>query len=206
MKRPAPTQPKTASRTTADRLRIVEAARAHFFSQGHAAVTMDQLAAELGMSKKTLYLHFPSKDALLEAIIDDFAKGAAAMLARILGDPQSTSPEKLRNALAGISDHLAPIQPAFLASLRRFAPQQYQRIQSLRRQNLTAHLLPLLAAGRQRGELRATSDPAFVVELLLQAIHGLLEPETLRRLGRTPSQAVGEALDVLFHGILRTQS
>ena len=43
------------------RQRIVEAARAHFFSHGFRRVTMDDLAEELGISKKTLYAHFPGK-------------------------------------------------------------------------------------------------------------------------------------------------
>src|SRR5204862_7599806 len=53
------------------RQRIVEAARAHFFSHGFRSVTTDDLAEELGVSKKTLYSHFPSKIALLEAVLAD---------------------------------------------------------------------------------------------------------------------------------------
>ncbi len=45
----------------ASRQLIVEAARAHFFSHGFRSVTMDDLADELGVSKKTLYALFPSK-------------------------------------------------------------------------------------------------------------------------------------------------
>ena len=52
----------------ATRARILAAAREHFFAHGFRRVTMDDLAQELGMSKKTLYAHFPSKTALLEAM------------------------------------------------------------------------------------------------------------------------------------------
>jgi len=51
----------------ANRQRIVDAGRAHFFSHGFRSVTMDDLAGELGISKKTLYAHFPGKIDLLEA-------------------------------------------------------------------------------------------------------------------------------------------
>src|SRR6266536_2863827 len=44
-----------------NRQRIVDAARVHFFSNGFRSVTMDDLAEELGISKKTLYAHFPGK-------------------------------------------------------------------------------------------------------------------------------------------------
>src|SRR5690349_13753943 len=47
--------------------RIVAGARCYFFAHGFRGVTMDDLAAELGMSKKTLYVHFSSKMVLLQA-------------------------------------------------------------------------------------------------------------------------------------------
>ncbi|MGH7853681.1 MAG: helix-turn-helix domain-containing protein, partial [Candidatus Binatia bacterium] len=47
--------------------RIVVAARNHFFAHGFRSVTMDDLADEVGMSKKTLYAAFPSKLDLLQA-------------------------------------------------------------------------------------------------------------------------------------------
>src|SRR5215813_6363527 len=49
--------------------RIVATARRHFFAHGFRSVTMDDLADELGMSKKTLYACFPNKAALLEAVV-----------------------------------------------------------------------------------------------------------------------------------------
>src|SRR5438128_11703458 len=67
----------------AGRQRIVEGARAHFFSHGFRSVTMDDLAGELAISKKTLYAHFPSKIALLEAVLADKFAGVEATLEEI---------------------------------------------------------------------------------------------------------------------------
>jgi len=55
----------------ASRQRIVETARAHFFGHGFRSVTMEDLAEELGISKKTLYAHFAGKRQLLQAVLDD---------------------------------------------------------------------------------------------------------------------------------------
>src|SRR4029077_6612408 len=65
------------------RQRIVDAARAHFFSHGFRSVTMDDLAEELGISKKTLYAHFPGKMQLLEAVLADKFAGVEAKLSEI---------------------------------------------------------------------------------------------------------------------------
>jgi AcrR family transcriptional regulator len=59
---PLPTKPAMKDRIleTADRL---------FYLQGIRAVGVDTIAAEIGISKRTLYNHFPSKDALIAAYL-----------------------------------------------------------------------------------------------------------------------------------------
>jgi AcrR family transcriptional regulator len=49
--------------------RILETADRLFYLQGIRAIGVDTLAAEIGISKRTLYNHFPSKDALISAYL-----------------------------------------------------------------------------------------------------------------------------------------
>ncbi|MBA2401561.1 MAG: TetR/AcrR family transcriptional regulator [Bradyrhizobium sp.] len=49
--------------------RILEIADRLFYLQGIRAVGVDTIAAEIGISKRTLYNHFPSKDALISAYL-----------------------------------------------------------------------------------------------------------------------------------------
>ncbi len=50
--------------------RILETADRLFYLQGIRAIGVDTIAAEIGISKRTLYNHFPSKDALIAAYLD----------------------------------------------------------------------------------------------------------------------------------------
>nr|WP_245454375.1 TetR/AcrR family transcriptional regulator [Bradyrhizobium sp. RP6] len=50
--------------------RILETADKLFYLQGIRAVGVDTIAAEIGISKRTLYNHFPSKDALIAAYLE----------------------------------------------------------------------------------------------------------------------------------------
>ena len=49
--------------------RILETADRLFYGQGIRAMGVDTIAAEIGISKRTLYNHFPSKDALIVAYL-----------------------------------------------------------------------------------------------------------------------------------------
>ena len=59
-----PTTPQTMKE------RILETADKLFYLQGIRAIGVDTIAAEIGISKRTLYNHFPSKDALIAAYLE----------------------------------------------------------------------------------------------------------------------------------------
>jgi AcrR family transcriptional regulator len=61
----APLPPKIAMKD-----RILETADRLFYLQGIRAIGVDTIAAEIGISKRTLYNHFPSKDALIAAYLE----------------------------------------------------------------------------------------------------------------------------------------
>jgi AcrR family transcriptional regulator len=50
--------------------RILETVDKLFYLQGIRAIGVDTIAAEIGISKRTLYNHFPSKDALIAAYLE----------------------------------------------------------------------------------------------------------------------------------------
>lgn len=107
--------------------RITAAARDRFFARGFHAITMEELARDLGMSKKTIYQLFPSKEAVLDEIIDRLAAELGNILSGLATPDGRTSQERLRLFLVEVAKRLAPIQPVFLESLRRFAPAHLER-------------------------------------------------------------------------------
>lgn len=80
--------------------RILETADRLFYGQGIRAVGVDTIAAEIGISKRTLYNHFPSKDELIVAYLSRRLKPAAPSdlrpVQQILGNF-----ERLERTIAG---------------------------------------------------------------------------------------------------------
>ena len=78
---PAATRPPAPTRLT-DRKRaaILDAAVAEFRQSGYEATSMDRIAASAGVSKRTVYNHFPSKEALFAQILQQLWERSVAGL------------------------------------------------------------------------------------------------------------------------------
>jgi AcrR family transcriptional regulator len=63
-------QSKQTTQNQAMKERILETADRLFYLKGIRAIGVDTISAEIGISKRTLYNHFPSKDALIEAYLE----------------------------------------------------------------------------------------------------------------------------------------
>src|SRR5207253_4278628 len=119
-------------RNSSTRQRMVNAARAHFFSHGFRSVTMDDLAEELGISKKTLYAHFPGKFDLLEAVLADKLTGVETTLKEVTRAHPRDFPAALQALLAGTQRELDEIKPPFVRDMRQKAPDVFKLVERRR--------------------------------------------------------------------------
>ncbi len=187
------------------RERIVQTASGRFFAHGFSTVTMDDLAAEMGMSKKTLYHYYPAKEDLLTAVLNRKAKISGGHLSALTHNPDLDFRSKLREVVRTLTGKLAEIQPVFLHNLRRYAPAHFAALQQIRRENFTAIFGGLLRQGMERGQVRPEIDVPFVVEMVLSAFDKMMAGETLQTRQLTPAETISKTLDVLFNGVLTRQ-
>ncbi|HTX64156.1 MAG TPA: TetR/AcrR family transcriptional regulator [Opitutaceae bacterium] len=192
----------TLSTPPAARTRILEAARTRLFAYGYSAFLMDELACDLGMSKKTLYVHFPGKDAIVGAIIDEIGQAIRSQMDVVLANPRLNFAQKLSGVIDVVGSNLAKTSPGMLHDLQRFAPQLHQKIDDVRRRNVPYVFGRLIRAGLAEGKVRPEFDPDFAVEYWLQAIRGMVQPEVLERTGLTPRQTLEKAIHLYFSGLL----
>src|SRR6266481_2068683 len=84
---------------SAKRRRILDAALNLFAHEPYQAVTMDRVAEAAGVAKGTLYLYFPSKDALYLGILSDGLDGAYRVQ-QGSADPKLPLIERMRRSIA----------------------------------------------------------------------------------------------------------
>src|SRR5262245_46909806 len=78
----------------ATRERILEGAYRQFRQKGYTRVSMDEIAATTKVTKRTLYYHFESKDALLASVLETQHQLAVAAF-KTFGEKLSGSPQKI---------------------------------------------------------------------------------------------------------------
>ena len=175
------------SRTTDTRDRVLDAALASFGGPGYEATSLDAIAAELGISKQTILYYFPSKAALLEAVVDS----AAADLSAVLEDA-------LVSAGSGFDRIEAVVRSVFRLALRR--PELLGLLREVSRlgpptaTQLTDALNPLVERAREfleaemaAGHMRQTDSRLLLMSAYATVIGVATEVEVLRAVGIEPT-------------------
>lgn len=184
------------------RKRIIAGARRTFFTHGLRAVTMDDLAEELGMSKKTLYAHFAGKTALIEAMLIEKFQEVESELERITSELSTDFPGALQQVLAHVQQHTGEIKPPFLRDAWKEAPELFKLVETRRRELVQRFFGKLLGEGRKTGIIREDIPCELIMEILLGVVQAIMNPPKMAQLDLTPRTGFSAIISVILRGII----
>lgn len=185
--------------------RIIAAAREHFLTHGFRGVTMDDLAAELAVSKKTLYTAFRSKTALVEAVLRTKFLEIERDLKRIVAGGAADFPACLHELLACVQRHAGEIRPPFVRDIRRDAPEVFALVERSRRKLIERHFTRLFNRGRKAGLVRRDISVPVMIEILLGATDAVVNPAKMEELGLPPGAGYSAVISVVLTGVLNAR-
>lgn len=167
--------------------RILDEALDSFSSRGYDATSLDAMAKELEISKQTILYWYPSKEALMAAVIERSANELSAVLEDALA--QAGEGWDRVEAIVRSVFRLAARRPALLGLLREVArlgpPAATQMTEALDPlvQRATGFLSDEMDAGRMR-----KSDPRLLLLAMYSTVIGMVtEVEVMRALGEEPT-------------------
>ena len=182
--------------------RIIAAARRHFFTHGFRSVTMDDLAEELGMSKKTLYVSFQGKSDLLRAVLLDKFREVEADLERLTSEFPTDALAALQQLLACMRRHTEEIQPPFVRDIRREAPEMFKLVERRRRELIQRYFGKFFIQGRRAGIIRKDIPTKVIIETLLGATEAVMNPQKISELRLTPQTGYTAILSIILEGVI----
>lgn len=189
------------------RHRVLTAAREQFLRFGFTKVTTDELTSQLGMSKKTLYKYFPSKEILLEEVIhlttEEISQGAE----QILHNQDLDFVQKLQQLMAFLGEQISKIfSPRFVRDIQINAPQIWEKVETFREQQVQTKFASLIEEGIRKGIFRNDINQDLLVLVYFNAIQTIIHPEVLANLPFTASQVFEAIIKIIFEGIFTDEA
>lgn len=195
-------RPTTVART---RRRILTFARQRFLGHGFRSVTMDELARELGMSKKTVYVQFASKAALLQAVLRNKLGELQSDLTMIASECSADFPTYLHRLLACLHRHAEEIKPPFVRDVQREAPELFEMIRVKRKELIQRSFGKVFSQGRRQGLIRKDIAIPVMIEILLGAVDAVMNPAKITELDLAPAEGFSAILTVILEGVFTPQ-
>jgi AcrR family transcriptional regulator len=180
--------------------RIVEQARQMFLEHGYSKVSTSEIATALGISKKTIYREFETKEDILRAVIilklKESAKRVDAILAKRL-----PFPEKLEAVLEVISEQQRRVSPVLLRDVYTSAPDIWKEIVEHKLSRIK-RFEAMISEGMEKGYFRSDIPKEIIVRMHAAAIESLTTPQALGELPCTSEEVFQNVIRVLFEGIV----
>ena len=178
--------------------RIIMAAAQEMNTRG-VKFTVDAVAERLGISKKTLYQFFASKDELIRELVDVAMDDMTSQEETVLTGSLNF-PEKLRALLTIEPKVYGKINEWVIDDLQRYRPEDWQRIDQYRRHRID-HVQDFIEQGIAGGNLRPV-NAAVAAQMLFGACGELIKYPFLSDNNLTLSDALKALTDIFMFGVL----
>ena len=196
-------QPRTARGRRAARpsgddreLAILETATRLLDERPLHEISVDDLAKGAGISRPTFYFYFPSKDAVLLALLDRVVKEADEALARVADDLASDPPTYWRNCITAFHETFRGHRPVALACAQARADNaEVRELWARVMESWTLLVVEAIECERARGAA-PPGLPARDLAVVLNSMNERVLHATFAQDG--PSVAEDDVVDVLL--------
>jgi AcrR family transcriptional regulator len=181
--------------------RILEKGADLFFRYGVKTVTMDAIASDLGISKKTIYQHFPDKDTIVFEVVKTFIEQDVAKWNE-LNSRYSNVIEKMFKSFEMMKDMLTQMNPRLLFEIQKYFPNAYQLFTEHGENCIHEYLVADFKKGAQFGYFRNDFDFELLARLRMAEVNLAFDPGFYpnNKLSLFETQLV--FIDIFMRGIL----
>jgi AcrR family transcriptional regulator len=157
-------------------------------AQGFSHLTMDDFAAQLGCSKRTLYALAPSKEQLSTMAVREFFRRATTQVEATIARTRLPA-RRVTRYLEAVAESLAPTSRAFRDDVAGFAPAR--DIYDSNTVAAAQRVRELIDEGTRAGAFRR-APTAFVAEVVTATMRRIASGDVQRSTGLTDAEAYAE--------------
>jgi len=190
------------------KVHIVKTAGELFFRLGIRSVSIDDICRELGMSKKTFYVYFESKDALivqlLQANINFMARKMESLLA--IEDFRKVVSEVVKQQRTKESQSDVRRVPQLVYDLKKYYPRQFEDFQHKAFEMQKSYIVQFLERGMANGLVRADLNVELTSVIFAKIYADALRDfELMEAHGHNVMQLLCVTMDICIRGVLNEE-
>lgn len=181
--------------------RILEKGTELFFRYGVKTVTMDAIATDLGISKKTIYQHFPDKDSMVYEVVKIFTEQDLEKWAE-LDRLYPNVIEKMFKSFEMVKDLLVQMNPRLLFEIQKYFPTAYQLFVEHGEKCIHENLIADFKKGAQFGYFRNDIDFELLARLRMAEVDLAFNPNFFPNNKLSLYETQLTLMDIFMRGIL----
>ena len=182
---------------------IIKTAGEMFFRLGIRSVSIDDICRELGMSKKTFYVYFSSKDELIEYLLQANVDQMEQKMRTTMGSSDFSGIVKKFTKWVTTEKEDVRKVPQLVYDLKKYYPQQYNAFQQKSFTIQQQYIEQFIERGITAGLVRANINKEYASHLFAKIYTDALRDfELIESKGHNLPQFSRVATDILMRGIL----
>ncbi|OFX51648.1 MAG: hypothetical protein A2046_09820 [Bacteroidetes bacterium GWA2_30_7] len=180
---------------------IIEKVAFLYLKYGIKSITMDDVARELGISKKTLYNYFNDKTDLVSKVMDSFLSFHDNKSEHISGKNLNAI-EEIFEVNIFLTHMLKEYNPSMAYDLKKYYPDIYKHFYEVRRDKMYNSVLANLKKGKREGLFRKEMNEEIIAKLHVSRIEGIFESNVFTVEEFTSPEFVFEIFNYHIRGIV----
>lgn len=183
-----------------EKKRILNFAYDKFIRFGFYKTSMDEIAADLQVSKKTIYKYFSNKENLVEESIDSMLLRSDRIVSEIVNGRKDVI-EKFVALLEFYSNEVSVVSEKWIKDLQVHAPEFWKKIDEFRHKKIYTVAEKLLRQGRKEKYV-APYPPKLIMASFAASIREIVNPSFLIENKYSMKEAIHYVFDIQMNGIL----
>ncbi|MCL6447893.1 MAG: TetR/AcrR family transcriptional regulator [Armatimonadetes bacterium] len=184
------------------RRRIADALKELASIRGFYGVTVDELAARAGISKRTIYRYFNSKEEIIALVVEDLLLSLEEKVQEAL-ESSNNPVEKITNVIKLIPKSSNLLSPLVLHDLQKHYPHLWEKVEQFRAGKIQQTFENLLANDEQ-GFFRKVNPRVFTTALI-SSVRAVVNPAFIMENNLSPEETVESLFSIFLYGVVATR-
>lgn len=182
------------------RKRVLDAAEKSVAAQGLGRASMSDLVRASGVSRRTFYKVFRSKEDVIRGMVDRKIEGTLEKALGIVAGGATTT-EKIEAMLGLVQRVTSFVSPSLMREVATSHPRLWEYINEKRLKALDLWR-SILVEGQERGEIRRDVDPEIFVLILTTVAQNMITPTFLLEHDMTMVEMIEQLKLIVVYGVL----